>query len=93
MSLNMITHTVAHLSPDVHGVLMLAGAWSPMLLVVFRAENLALLLSMTVAILAIIDYCLKIWWKLRSAKEKNRQNGPLTDEERAWMDEIRGEEE
>ncbi len=76
--------------PDVHGVLMLAGNWCPMLLVVFSMNNVALGLSMVVAILAIVDYCLKIHWKMKQNKERKLgKNLPMTDDEIMWLEERR----
>ena len=75
--------------PDVHSVLMLAGSWSPMLLIAFRYEAVALILSMIVATLAIIDYCLKIHWKLKQTKEKKRRMYSLSEDEVAWLEEKR----
>ena len=71
---------------------MLAGSWSPMLLVAFKYETIALILSMIVATLAIIDYCLKIHWKLKQAKErKNGRFVSLSEEEVKWLEERRRE--
>ena len=77
--------------PEFRGMLFLAGSWSPMLLVVFRYETIALLLSIIVAILAIVDYCLKIHWKIRQAHEKKHRLYSLTEEEAAWVEQRRHE--
>ena len=62
-----------------------------MLLVAFRYETVALVLSMIVAVLAIVDYCLKIHWKLKQARDKRRRLYALTDDEAAWLAERRRE--
>ena len=80
----MRSHT-NQIAPDVHGLLLLAGSWSPVLLVAFRYETLALLLSMIVAVLAIVDYSLKIWWKVKQVRERKRDNHMLLDDEQDWF--------
>jgi hypothetical protein len=69
--------------PHTHGMLPIAGSWSPVLLVAFAHDRLALALSMIVAVLAIVDYVLKIAWKIRQSRTAERpdRDGDIGDED------------
>ena len=78
-----------HFLPDVHGTLLLAGSWCPVLLIAFSYDRIALMLSMIVAVLAIIEYCLKIGARLSHNACRGTRSFMLTDEEARWIEERR----
>ena len=62
----MSQHNSNSIAPDGMGMLFLMSTWSPMIanLVDGWLKPAAFLLSIVLTCLAIIDYCMKIHWKL-----------------------------
>ncbi len=59
--------------PDLNGLFLIAGSWGPLLAISLNAATIALVMSIAVSILAVIDYCMKIHWKFKQIRKDRRE--------------------
>jgi hypothetical protein len=65
---------------------MISGSAGPALVVAFTGQNIALLLSICVACMAIVDYGFKLHWKVKQARERKKGHAvKLTHDEYEWL--------
>lgn len=72
---NSQVYNAHHVMPDLTGLLLVAGSWVPTLNIItvsFIFKMVMCALSAALTVLAIIDYAMKISWKLKlRRKSKN----------------------
>jgi predicted membrane channel-forming protein YqfA (hemolysin III family) len=73
----MSVHHHLSIMPDLGGIFLMAGSWAPFLAITLNAGTMAFIMSMLVSMLAVMDYVMKIHWKL-----KMRRNGKIEAKKR-----------